>query len=336
MPLSDVSVRIDIASPTSSIGFGTSLVLSEAEGGIEYKEYFGIEEVLEDFEENSEEHKAALRMFAQDPKPERVAIAGKDLLESYVDYLRTIINKGWFRLTSVTTDPEEIEEISDFINGDTGDGVQTKVYFARTDDENFVQVLKEKEHDNTLVFYHEDISNYPEAGLAAVGSTYSVGEITYKFKNISGIEPLEVSSGFLNELHTNGAITYVTKAGDNQTSEGIVVTGEYLDVIEGKHWVQVNIENRIQKLFNNSPKVPITNSGIASIEDEVITVLDQAFENGIIADDGDGNPLYSTDFPTREELSEEDRASRRLRRATFRFELAGAFHDAVIEGEILF
>ena len=95
------------------------------------------------------------------------------------------------------------------------------------------------------------------------------------------------------------------------------------------------MEYRVQRLLNKAPKIPYTNSGIASIESEVAGVLNKAYRNGIIADDDEGLPLYWTHFKKREEMSAEDRANRIYTGGKFSFELAGAIHTVKINGEMI-
>ncbi|CAH8708601.1 DUF3383 domain-containing protein [Paenibacillus melissococcoides] len=116
------------------------------------------------------------------------------------------------------------------------------------------------------------------------------------------MSPLEISATELQEIHDAGAVAYVRKAGRGGTSEGKTSTGVYIDIIHAKDYVKFNMEYQLQQLLNNTPKIPFTDAGIALIEGQCTSVLKDAFNNGIIAADENGLPLYSVYFKKREEI----------------------------------
>jgi len=60
----------------------------------------------------------------------------------------------------------------------------------------------------------------------------------------------------------------------------------------------------------------------------------EAFLSGIIAQDDEGQPMYSTNFATRADIPAADRAARNYKGGKFSFSLAGAIHYATINGTI--
>lgn len=210
----------------------------------------------------------------------------------------------------------------------------TREYFTRASDLAVVSALKAKGYSRTTVFYHTTITNYPEAALIGRVGSAPVGSVTWKFMYLQGIEPLDITNTNLNEIHTAGAITYVTKAGRNQTSEGKTLSGEWIDVIHSKDYIRFNIEYAIQILFADSDKVSFDNTGIAQLESVTRNVLRQAFQQKMIAQDNDGLPLYGTNFKRRSEVDPADRAQRKYNGGEFWFELAGAIHETTIRGVI--
>jgi hypothetical protein len=158
--------------------------------------------------------------------------------------------------------------------------------------------------------------------------------VTWKFAQLVGITPDTIGASTVQSVDDGGGNVYVMRGGQPRTGEGKTVSGEYIDVIMSKDWVQLNIENSIQTLLNNSPKVPYTNAGIGQLEGATINVLKAGYNQGIIAEDDDGIPLYSTNFPSREQSNPADRAARKYTGATFTFQLAGAVHEGAITGTI--
>ena len=144
-------------------------------------------------------------------------------------------------------------------------------------------------------------------------------------KNIilKGIEPELLTDSQIEAIHKIGGICIVQKAGDVVTSEGTVLSGEYADIIDSKDYVIRNITYKSQKLLNNSKKLAFDNTGIR-----------EAFLSGIIAQDDEGQPMYSTNFATRADIPAADRAARNYKGGKFSFSLAGAIHYATINGTI--
>ena len=105
-------------------------------------------------------------------------------------------------------------------------------------------------------------------------------------------------------------------------------------MIDSKDYIIKNITYKSQKVFNNNKKVPYTNSGIAMIEAATVEALKDGYNNGMIADNDDGSPAYSTSFVVRNETTATDRANRDYPYGQFAFTLAGAIHTAEIKGEI--
>ncbi|MGG0666967.1 DUF3383 family protein [Lederbergia citrisecunda] len=337
MPLQDVTVSIDIKKPSALIGLGVPLILAEDDTVEEasYKEYFNLEELKKDFGTDTPAYHYASKVFNQGGnRPAKVAIAkynktaivpvtAAQALEQffYHDFYFVMVAEG--------TKEEKIA-VSDIVEAN---GVKMAIHSTDVDAD--VDAFGAKKYDRTIVFFHDNLTEVPDAALVGAVGSRPVGSVTWKFKSVAGVTPQEYSGGKLQSLHQKGAIAYVTKAGINQTSEGIVTSGEYIDVIHGKDWVRLNLEQQIQTLLSTSDKVPYTDAGIAQIESVVTNVMETAVRNGIIAADAEGLPLYKITALSRSEVAAADRAARRYNGLSFEFELAGAIHEAAIKGEIL-
>lgn len=338
--LLDVIVNIDIKKTVGlNVDFGKPLIIAELTSAVAYKEFESLEEVKETYTGTTDAEKKVIAMaemiFSQEHKPEKIAIACCAPAEesastpALVDLLNSVYDKDWYYLLSVDNDQDTIIALADVIEAN-----KRKMYVTRTSTSTVLEAIKAKEYTRTVVFYHEPVGEYADAGLVGECGARTVGEITWKFKTINGLTPADYSQKKVDDIHADGGICYVTKAGDNITSEGIVVSGEYIDVINAMDWIQFNIEYRVQKLFNSNPKVPYTNNGIAMIENEVVGVLQTAYSNGIIAENDDNIPEYSTNFPGRSATTEEDRQKREYNLGSFEAALQGAIHVAVIRGYI--
>ena len=338
--LLDVIVNIDIKKAVGlNVDFGKPLIIAELASEIAYQEFQSLEDVKEIYTGTTEAEQKVVAMaemiFSQQHKPDTIAIAccapSEEGAETpaLVDLLKSIYDKDWYYLLCVNNEQDTIIALADVIEAN-----KRKMYVTRTSSSTILSAIKAKDYQRTVVFFHEPVGEYADAGLVGECGAQTVGAITWKFKTINGLTPAEYTQAKIDGIHAEGGICYVTKAGDNITSEGIVANGEFIDTINAMDWVQFNIEYRVQKLFNSNPKIPYTNNGIAMIENEVLSVLQEAYNNGMIAEDDDNLPEYSTDFPNRSETTVLDRQKREYNLGSFEFVLAGAIHMAVIRGFI--
>ena len=338
--LLDVIVNIELKKPVGlNVDFGKPLIISELTSAVAYKEFASLEEVKETYTGTTDAEKKVVAMaemiFKQEHKPKKIAIACCAPAETgastpaLVDLLNSVYDKDWYYLLCADNTQNNVIALADVIEAN-----KRKMFVTRTDSSTVLTAVKAKKYQRTVVFFHETVGEYADAGLVGECGAQTVGSITWKFKTINGLTPADYTQTKIDSIHDDGGICYVTKAGDNITSEGITVSGEYIDVINAMDWVQFNIEYKVQKLFNSNPKIPYTNNGIAMIENSVVGVLQEAYNNGMIAEDDDNLPLYSTDFPGRSETTAADRKKREYNLGSFEFELSGAIHIAVIRGYI--
>lgn len=330
---SDVIVTIDIQRPTPKLGFGKPLILGSSEAGHGYKSYSDLAGVLVDYPTSTEEYKAAAALLGQgDDSPAEIAIVSRKTgatPETLEDLLPTLFTKDWYFLVTTSTAVADITEIAEAVEQDN-----SRQFFFRTSSKVDLATILAEGYTRTTGFYHTDTTKYPEAAWIGRTGSADVGSVTWKFKTLTGIQPLDIDAIELAAIHALGANTYVTKAGDNVTSEGKTVSGEYIDIIHARDYLVYSIQYAIQKRLNAMPKIPYDDSGIAVLEGETRTILKRADNQGMIARDADGLPLYSTSFMSRAEVDPADREAREYNDGTFTFELAGAIHTAKIKGTI--
>lgn len=344
----DITVDMSIVASTGSLGFGYPLILASKQAkDIPYTKCSDLNEVIDVLKADtaygaagyasSDIYKAAQLMFMQEHKPSEIAICAskKPVMPVGEDtgILASLVEKDWRQLVCFIGDGDTTteEQISDFI--ETQD---YKMYFVSNSDIDTIGDFAGNKR--TVAFFYADNKGeenpYAVAALVGEAAGQEVGSFTYKNLILKGIDPLDITSQGLSELNAANAITLVEKCGDNVTTEGKTCSGEYIDIVDSIDFIVSQIEFRVQKLLNKAPKIPYTDSGIAGIEAEVVSVLEHAFRNGIIADK-EGEPQYSTNFKTREEMSAEDRANRVYTGGNFSFDLAGAIHSVHISGQLI-
>lgn len=330
----DVTVRISTTQPIGKVGFGVPLILEEnASAEKAYTVCSSVADVVTaGYASGTKTYKAASLLFMQDNAPSQIAVCSTD--DPTATWLNDVdnVNLDWRQLIVVTNSETAtaVGAIMAKINT-----LDNKLYFADLAVDN-TTALTISGIKRTVLFYVTD-SNYPSPSAALVGATAGLpaGSITYKNMILKGISPQSLTDTAIGTIHTKGGITFVTKAGDNVTSEGKVAGGEYIDIIDSQDYIISNLKYRTQKLLNTSDKVPYDNSGIALLQSICEDVLKDAYNNGIIASNDDGTPAYTVNYALREDCSSADKTARRYVGGSFSFTLQGAVHTVEINGEII-
>lgn len=178
-------------------------------------------------------------------------------------------------------------------------------------------------------------AEYGIGGLVGAVGNETVGDVTWKFRKIGGVKPVDLTVTQIQKLHENNAFTYVTKAGLDQTSEGKTLSGEFIDALHGDDWVKASLETELQRLLSNSSKVTFDAAGIAQIDATVTAVLTTATNNGIISVNPETNAgEFTVTTASRAQSSEEDIAQRNYTGLKFSYTRSGAIHTVKVNGQI--
>ena len=329
----DVKVKIELSKTVGSTGFGIPFLVGfEGDKAIPYTECYSLADVIALAGEDAYVSKAAQVLFAQTNRPAKIAVAQVAEGTELVTAVTSAMSKNWRQCVPCGKGigAGELVAIADKI-----ETTMDKMLFIGFTAEEFATAktsFANKKYDRTVIF----VANSDYANAALVGETAGrpAGSFTYKNMVLKGVTPSDLTDAEITTLHTAGAIGYVTKAGDNVTTEGIALSGKYIDLTDSIDYVIQNIEYRVQKVLNNSAKVPYDDRGIALLESATLSALQDAAVNGIIAQKEDGTYDYSVAFGARSVTTEADRASRVYNYGTFHFSLAGAIHDCTVYGEV--
>lgn len=325
----DVKVNIKLADIIGKAGtwFPCLFIVNSELTEDSYAEFSKLSELAEAYKEDSEVYAAANKLFAQENAPSKIAVvAMTDFSSAKMD---VFANEGWRQLVPVGTH-SDLAAIAQYVEGN-----QKLMLFAtvKTMDELNTLYSTVAQYDRTVLVYH---TKDADAAAAVVGATagLAAGSFTYKNMKIKGVAAMELTASEVEDIHDKGAITILEKVGDIVTSDGIVASGEFADNVDSKDYIVQNIAYKTQKVFNNNDKVPYTNQGIAMLETATIEALKDGYNNGMIADNEDGTPAYSTSFALRSDTTETDRATRNYPYGTFQFTLAGAIHQVIVNGTV--
>lgn len=315
----DVEIIISrLTRALSEEGFGIPLILSSSKGQ-SYKQYEDIGDVLEDFQETSEEYKIANAIFNQEPSVNKIAIAGiiYDGIDAtvLVDALKLVEGEYYFVL-SPEQDDAEITAISNYIE------TQKKQYFASTSNETLLAELTE--NTRTTLLIHDEPEKYPAEAWVGRCAAVHPGKITWKFKTLNGISAGEYED--IDDIIDNNGNIYYSQGGKLMTAEGVTTSGDFIDIIRSQDYIESRMAEAVFGVLTSADKVPYSNKGIKLIGAAVETTLKQSFESDMIAEDADGNAMYSVQLPTRESVSFSDRTNRILPDIYWQATLSGAIH----------
>ncbi len=328
MAKNDVTVKITQKQVSGSAGFGVPLIVQGmGTAAKDYAEYDSLDAVMEaGFAQDSAVYKQCAKLFIQNNRPAKVAVCvgtGK-----VTETLNLIKDKDFRQVIPILGEGDDaLKDLAAYI-----EATEDKMLFAKAADATGLAALGKM--DRTMVIVYAGKDEGVEGAVVGATAGLTVGSFTYKNIIIKGITADPLTDAQIEVIHNAGGICIVKKAGDIVTSEGIVLSGEYADIIDSKDYVVRNIAYKSQRLLNSTAKLAFNNTGISQLEGVVTNVLKEASTMGIIAMDDDGVPIYSTDFAARSETSEADRAARTYKGGKFSFDLAGAIHYATINGTI--
>lgn len=344
MALIDQIVNISITRSTIGLTrseFGTILIMGD--GGVingssfnegEIKEYTSLSEVAEDFAPDTGEYERAALIFAQDIKVDKILIARQDTTEDsdYTSMYTRIknINNNFYAVMAISIDGADLTNLAQAIEADKKILAVGGRYL---DDPTDLKDLTDLNLSRTFVINTKLPTNLTEpqpleaAWLGRMLPT-EPGTNTWAYKNLKGVIASDYSSSEISNLESDNANYYTILGGIGTTLNGVMINGEYIDIIRGLDWLDSFMKNSVLTLFQTNPKIPYTNNGIGLIENVVRASLDEAVANNVINDD------YVVTTPDSANVSFQDKADRVLRNVNFTATLTGAIHRTVINGNI--
>lgn len=299
----------------SERGFGTILILDN-KSDIDFK-YVDVESVAD---LTGKVKGIAERLFMQKPQPQKVAVFGKTgTIDSAFNAALEVSNDFFFIVATDNT-PESIKKLAGLAQ------VHNKIYAVTVNSMGDAAKLYKETSENTFVMYHNDVNAYAAEALAVIMS-YKVGGKTAKFKTIQGVEAANINTTDLENLHKNHIFTYIEKLGVLQTTEGMMLSGEYIDVVLGEYWIRFKMEEALQRLALVNDKIPYTDLGIGMIVGACEAILSRAVDQGIVE-----AGQYKVNYKVREDVPSNDVALRQYNYVEWTAKLQGAIHTGQISG----
>ena len=157
------------------------------------------------------------------------------------------------------------------------------------------------------------------------------GSTTWKFKTLATAAADTLTTGEIAFADAKSCNTYTEVGGINITAEGVMASGEFIDVTRFVDWLTARVQENVFRALAVNDKIPYTDSGIQAIVSEIEGVLRQGVFNGGLNGDED----LTVTAPLAADVDANDRASRLLPDITFIATLAGAIHKVVIAGKVV-
>lgn len=246
-------------------------------------------------------------------------------------------NSDWYALVSTSRNFATVLEIAEWVEtriklfGTASNDLDIINVPAGTDTTSIAAVLGQRGYVRSFVMYHQDaLYDYPEAAWFGAVLPLEPGSATWKFKSLNGISYSNLTTTQGINAFGKKANTYEFVAGVGITQNGTVAQGEYIDVIRGIDWLTARMQEYVFRILVTNPKVPYTDAGIATIEAEVMRVLQLGIDNDFISE----SPEPTTSVPRAADVPPADKANRILRNVRFQATLSGAIHAVVIRGTV--
>jgi Protein of unknown function (DUF3383) len=219
-----------------------------------------------------------------------------------------------------------------------------RIYLTTSSDANIVnqslvadttsvaKALKDGAFNRTAVMYSAVANTeYPEAAWLGYGLAYQPGSNTFKFKTLSGITVDALSTTQIANARAKNANFYTNYRNINATAEGVVGSGEFIDIMIFVDFLHARISERLFNLLINVPKLPYTAAGLAAVQAELLAQRQEGIAVGGLSGSKDDVTLV----PNIKDVSFADKASRTLNNVSFEWQLAGAIHFINVSGSVV-
>lgn len=357
--VSDVTVKLAVSSPTAVTGLGNVMIIAaqaqaattgnaagsatgsatggatvddgvitsitDSSSGAVFKTYPTLDVLAKDFDSSTNVYKKAKTYFDQENPSDRISVltyqSGK-----VTDALGAFWNADWtFAILADNKDTNLLEIANVF------EANEDHLFVIQV--ENASDLATYKSLNYTIGCVHKN-DEAMDAALLGRCASLTVGSITWKFKDLKDITPQDVTAGEKAAIDAAHGIAYITVHGKNQTSEGFVLAGEYIDEIHGEIWVKNTMESTLENLLQVNDKVPYDAAGIAMVQGVVNSVLQTATDQGIVLTDKDGKGQFSVTATDRLAQSAADLSARKYAGCSFTYKPSAAIHTVEVNGTV--
>jgi hypothetical protein len=271
--------------------------------------------------------------------------------ETFEEALTAIenVNNDWYAMSAVKSyrDSSYIEEMADSIES------RRKMFYIATNDPNVLvfgntstssYYVKNANYRRTGFIYHDNEALYIDMSDLGLQLPKPIGSTNWAYQTLAGTAQgalVDITPVVMTEAQKDAALSvncniYTTTSADF-TYKGTMgggrdadKNGEYIDIVRNIDFLQARIEEGQLNLFLTSELIPMTDPGIAAMDNQLNSDIDTyGIKQGIIVEGS-----VKTFFPRRVDISQADRDARKLPDGTFSADLQGAIDTVTIRGTV--
>jgi len=243
----------------------------------------------------------------------------------------------WYFMLITSRDSADILEAASTIETLTkiflfeSDDADSKDLESGTDVTSLAAILMGFSYERTAMMWSGTANLDGKSASAWVGdmSPRLPGGATWKFKNLSGVQPDKLTTTEVTNIKNKNCNVYTTVAGIAIAAEGVLSGGEFIDIIRGTDKLQARIQENVYGALAQEPKIPYTNQGGNVLGNQVKAALTEMELDGLLSI---GTSVVTV--PKVEDIPPAERASREFGEITFTSIYAGAVHKVNVVGTI--
>jgi hypothetical protein len=271
---------------------GTSTVISNTD---RVRVFSSVSEMITSgFSTSSPEYLAAVQYFSVSPAPTQVAIgrqvSGTETPLQAVQACRAV-NNDWYMVYVPSASNTDHVAIANYIEALT-EPYSTYILQSSDNDvknnvaNNLFATMKTANFNRTLGIF----STSAHAAAALMGIPMSLtsdltnSAYTLAFKSLPGTQPEQLTTQQVNNIEGNNGNVYINRGGFYEVTEkGTMFSGTFFDEVIYRDKLVNDIQLNVMDLIYNSPKIPQTEDGMASVRAVVANACEKMRQIGFIS-----------------------------------------------------
>lgn len=203
-----------------------------------------------------------------------------------------------------------------------------KTYFAQTTDKDFTYA-----HARGVVIWVNSLDEEADAAYVGNVAPFYPTRVTWKFKTPQGVTLANLTEGEKDALDEQNVNYLAKEYGFVYIKNGVCADGEFIDVLLGADYCAKRVRDKVYTVLTTEADVPYTDDGFTLIGSGVVSALNDAVDNHIIAKDSEsGAGQFEVAIPVRSEVSEEQARARLMPDIHWSAVVEGAVHRTVVRG----